>query len=212
MKKEYNFLVVIGLVFGSLGMAMIFQVAFAKNVQSEHGQNIRPVPTSNMQIVKKTFLPSVLGETKGQPDSPLGQDKIKDEGVATGDLGTEATGDKYAIIIGICDYPGDDHDLCSSDGDSLNTYKALTTLYGYDSANIRLFKDMGNITYFEENPNDAIPSITSEVPTYNNIYNAIMADITDMIPGKDRKILRGLAQKVAALAARPRIRPQVPRR
>lgn len=178
MKKEYNFLVVIGLVFGSLGMAMVFQAASAKNVQSEHSQNIRPIPTSNMQIVKKTFLPPVFGETKGKPDSPLGKDKIKDEGAATGELGTEATGDKYAIIIGICDYPGADHDLCNSDGDSLNTYKALTTLYGYDPANIRLFKDMGNITYFEEDLNDAIPSITSEVPTHNNIYDAII-DIKD---------------------------------
>lgn len=166
MKKQFGILVVIGAVIGLVGMSMVFQTVSAKNVQSGYNQAVKPIPAANMQIVKKTFLPPEFGETRGKPSSPPpGKDKNKDEGTATGKLGAEATGNKYAIIIGICDYPGTGSDLCASDGDSLNMYKALTELYGYTDENIYLFRDT--------NPIIAENMPTDGAATFSNIYTAI---------------------------------------
>jgi len=138
-----------------------------------------PLPATDVHLVKKAPLSPEIGELKGKPQNgPPGQNKDKNggsEGAATGILGEPlAEGAiKHAIVIGICDYPGTANDLCVSDGDSLNMYKALTTLYGYDSTKIHLFKDMGNTTYFEEDLGDEIPSIIAERPTRGNILNAI---------------------------------------
>ncbi|MCD6147771.1 caspase family protein [bacterium] len=135
-----------------------------------------PLPVTDIHLVKKTILPLEVGEVKDRPTTPPGQDKDKNngpsEGAATGILGDSASGERYAIIIGICDYPGEKNDICKSDGDSLNMYKALTTLYGYDPDNIYLFKDYGG-TYFEEDTTDDIPTITARRPTRENILNAI---------------------------------------
>jgi hypothetical protein len=56
-------------------------------------------------------------------------------------LGTGAK--KYAIIVGISDYPGTLNDLQYCDDDAEDMYAALTTLYGYKSSNIHLLLDMG---------------------------------------------------------------------
>lgn len=135
---------------------------------------------TDVHLVKKLPLPPIVGEVKGNPHgSPPGQDgsspgrdKNKEEGTASGMLGDyPVTGTKYAIIIGICDYPGTANDLCNSDGDSLRMYKALIALYGYDQANIRLFKDGGGTTHFSNV--SEIPEITAEIPTRSNILGAI---------------------------------------
>ena len=146
------------------------------------GSLVKPVSATNIEVVKKTLLSlDNIRETKEKPTSPPGQDKkngSKEKYTATGALGLLATGAKYAVVIGICDYPGTDYDLCESDGDSLHMYKALITLYGYDPANIYLFKDMGEDaeyggTYFEEDTTDDIPTITAQKPTRENILGAI---------------------------------------
>jgi hypothetical protein len=56
-------------------------------------------------------------------------------------LGAGAT--KYAIIVGISDYPGEENDLeyCDDDAQAMNN--TLTTLYGYSPDNIHLLLDMG---------------------------------------------------------------------
>jgi len=168
MKKRFSILIVgtviIGLTLSLFGMALVFQTASAKKDQSWHSQVPKPVHATNIKVVKKVLLPSAVREIKGKPAFP-GKNKTK-EGAATGVLGESATGNKYAIVIGICDYPGTDYDLCESDGDSLHMYKALTTLYGYDPANIYLFKDMGKQSGFGETHYGE--------PTRNAIYGAIM--------------------------------------
>lgn len=141
----------------------------------------------DVHLVKKARLGPAVGagmeEVKGNPHSaPPGQDKDKGNGAseeaATGTLGEPATGNKYAVLIGICDYPGTKNDIgdCKSDGDSLNMYKALTTFYGYDPDNIRLFKDMGTTTGFVHP--DTGENIIAGVPSYSNIRDAVM-DIKD---------------------------------
>lgn len=155
---------------------------------SEAGQANRnvaePLRATDVKIHKKIPISALEkaymdDQTKGKPSKPDKPGKKKNAMAATGVLGDAGTGEKYAIIIGICDYPGSTSlDLCQSDGDSLHMYKALTTLYGYNPDNIYLFKDMGEDseygnTYFEENSTDAIPTITAKKPTYNNILSAI---------------------------------------
>ena len=149
------------------------------SVAWSNGNNlVKPIPATDIHLVKKLPLPPVIGEIKGSPheNGPPGKNKNggSKEKAATGTLGSTVSGTKYAIIIGICDYPGTNHDLCTSNGDSLRMYKALTTLYGYDTDNIYLFKDMGG-TYFEENSTDSIPTIIAEKPTRKNILDAINA-------------------------------------
>jgi len=106
----------------------------------------RPLRATDVHLVKKAPLPPVIGEIKGNPHGDLpGKDKDKNGGAeekaATGVLGSEATGNRYAVVIGVCNYPGTNHDLCWSDGDSVNMYKALKG-YGYTDENIYLLRDM----------------------------------------------------------------------
>ncbi|MCD6500621.1 caspase family protein [bacterium] len=173
MKGKFSVLIVVtvivGLVFSLIGTALVSQAASVKR-----GRNLyKPIPAIDVKVVKKTLHP-VIGEAKGKPETPPGQDKEKKNGTeepaATGILGEEVTGNRYAIVIGICDYPGEKYDICWSDGDSLNMYNALTTLYGYDPANIYLLRDT--------NPDHL--DITDGAATYNNILNAV-----NIIKGKE---------------------------
>jgi len=117
-------------------------------VQNNKSDLSRPMHATNIKIAKK--IPASLGikEIKGRPDAPPGKDKEDDplERVATGDLGLATTGNKYAIVIGICDYPdgGEMSDICLSDGDSYYMVKTLIENYGYSYSDIYWFRDMGS--------------------------------------------------------------------
>jgi hypothetical protein len=140
----------------------------------------RPIHATNIKIAKKKVLsPDVIKEIKSRPETPPGQDRSEEvsaeefvEGtattVATGVLGTGITGNKYAVVIGICDYPGRRNDICLSDGDSYNMYKALTELYGYEAENIYWFRDKGG----KININGV--RINYGIPTHENIKKAVM--------------------------------------
>jgi len=151
MKKIFIILVIGGVVLGLIGISQ------AKPTD----QLTKPIPASDIKIFKKIPVSDEI--TKGKPSSPPGGGKVY-SGAATGVLGDWATGNKYAVVIGICDYPGTDYDLCSSDGDSYNMYNALTGLYGYLPANIYWYRDMGG---------DPDNYGVDGVPTRQNIINAI---------------------------------------
>jgi len=144
MKRKFSIpivsIVIVGVVLSLVGMTLVSQAASVEKIQNSHRQAPEPIPATDVKIVKKTFLPPEIGKVKGKPATPPGKDKNNGP-AATGILGDTTTGTKYAIVIGICDYPGTDHDICWSDGDSLNMYNALTNLYGYTSDNIYLFRD-----------------------------------------------------------------------
>lgn len=121
-----------------------------------------PLPATDVKIVKKIPLPMEVGEIKGRPATPPGKEKNGGP-AATGVLGATTTASKYAIVIGICDYPGTTNDICWSDGDSVNAYNALVNVYGYEPINIRLFRDMGKN-----------PVVDGEKPaTYEEISRAV---------------------------------------
>jgi len=93
----------------------------------------RPLPATDVQLVKKVTL-------HGRPGGGGGGKPVKQ--AATGELGSVCEGNKYAIIVGISDYPGTINDLEYCDDDAEDMYDALTTLYGYNASNIHLLVDM----------------------------------------------------------------------
>ena len=108
-----------------LVLALLTPAALAKTDKD------KPLPATNVELVKKVTL-------RGRP---AGRGKPVKQ-AATGVLGALSSGDKYAIIIGISDYPGDENDLQYSDDDAQDINEALTTLYGYSPSNIHLLLDM----------------------------------------------------------------------
>jgi hypothetical protein len=93
----------------------------------------KPLLATDVELVKKITL-------HGKPGGGGGGKPAKQ--AATGVLGESCSGNKYAIIVGISDYPGEENDLQYSDDDAQDIYNALTMLYGYSAGNIHLLKDM----------------------------------------------------------------------
>jgi len=113
----------------SIVVAVLVLVFVAPNVLARPDVN-KPLPASEVELVKKVTLSGRPGGG-GKPTKQA----------ATGVLGELCSGNKYAIIIGISDYPGTANDLEYCDDDADDVYKALTTLYGYEPHNIHLLKD-----------------------------------------------------------------------
>ena len=115
----------------------------------------KPVHATDVEIVKKVTV-----KTPGPPMVLPGQDKKKVKETATGLLGTEVTGEKYAIIIGISDYPGEVYDLNYCDDDARDMNKTLIDVYDFDPANVYLLlnetANRSNILDAIENLNDTI--------------------------------------------------------
>jgi len=123
--------VIIAILVAVLVLVLITPAALAKTDKD------KPLPATDIELVKKVTLQSKPGHGHGGG----GRGKPGRQ-AATGVLGVNISGDRYAIIVGISDYPGTANDLQYSDDDALDMYDALTTLYGYDSSNIHLALNM----------------------------------------------------------------------
>ncbi len=84
-----------------------------------------PVLASDTMLVPKVTLHG------GQSRSVRGGGQ-KRAGAATGYLGEPCTGRKYAIVIGISEYPGLVNDLDFADDDALTTTQVLSDNYGFN--------------------------------------------------------------------------------
>jgi hypothetical protein len=95
----------------------------------------KPLPATDVELVKKMTLHGKSGG--GDGSKPAG-------GAATGVLGEQlGTGAKrYAIVVGISNYPGTVNDLQYCDDDAEDMYDALSTLYDYGPSNIHLLLNM----------------------------------------------------------------------
>jgi len=120
MKKILIVLLAVGLL-----SLLVSPVALAKPDKD------RPLPASNVELVKKVTIKG----PKASGGKPVKQS-------ATGVLGASCSGAKYAVVVGISDYPGSANDLVYADDDALDVFTALTTLYGYDSTNIALLTNL----------------------------------------------------------------------
>ena len=109
----------LGILVAVLALVLVASPALAKPDMP------KPLPTTDVELVQKVTL-------HGRPDGG-GRPA---PGAATGVLGQPVSGNKYAIVIGISDYPGTANDLSYCDGDARDMVMALTSLYGYHGTNI----------------------------------------------------------------------------
>jgi len=87
----------------------------------------KPVPATDVVLVKKLT-------SKGRPASPGGKPAKRQ--TATGILGQQVTGNRYAVVIGISDYPGSVNDLQYCDDDADAIYTTLTEVYGFTGVTV----------------------------------------------------------------------------
>lgn len=87
----------------------------------------KPLPATDVELVNKVTL-------HGKPGGGGGGKPAKQ--AATGVLGVNVSGNKYAVVVGISDYPGTGSDLQYCDEDARDMILALTSLYGYNETNI----------------------------------------------------------------------------
>ena len=150
MKKQFRVLLAGAAI---VGMTMSLSgAALSSAALNENSNKQKPVPATDFEIVKKVAIPMTeknrdFVSKKGKPEKP-GKSGAK-KGAATGVLGeTLSSGaSKYAIVIGISDYPGKKWDIGApnylnyEDIDATNMKDALVNLYGYSENNIYFFKD-----------------------------------------------------------------------
>jgi len=115
---------VVGILVAVLALALLAPVALAKSDKD------KPLPATDVDLVKKVTL-------RGKP---IGGGKPVKQ-AATGILGAQCEGNRYAIIIGISDYPDTANDLQYCDDDAQDMYYALTSLYDYDERKVYLLTD-----------------------------------------------------------------------
>lgn len=138
--KKHNFLWTVVLTSCLIVLLMFASISYAANSNEPTKPNpLKPVQAVNVELVKKI---SVKGP-RAAPIQPPGRDKEgKSKSTATGILGTEASGTRYAIIIGISDYPGTANDLQYCDDDARDMKDALVFSYGFAEENIQTFIDV----------------------------------------------------------------------
>lgn len=86
----------------------------------------KPITATDVELVKKVTLKGPKGQGKPATSAtgvpiPLGEGK-----------------NKYAIVIGISDYPGTENDLNFADDDAIDMYNALVNKYGFLEENVHL--------------------------------------------------------------------------
>lgn len=129
----------------------------------------KPLPAIGVELVKKVTLGG----------KPVGGGKPA-KGAATGVLGQPVLGNKYAIVIGISDYPGTANDLSYCDEDARDMVSALTSLYGYNETNI--------ISLIDDESTHS-PTLNASFDNILNAVNTIKGRVArDLSPGQDEVV------------------------
>jgi len=152
MKGKKPFLILLSLVLiASMVMSSVAYVTGSDNPRKPDKQN--PVTATDVELVKKTTVKPL-----GPSIAPPGQEKKKVTAIATGVLGEPVSGDRYAVVVGISDYPGESSDLSYCDDDANEMYDVLTEVYGFTEVNLLLDLDATRdniLTAIAEIPPDA---------------------------------------------------------
>ena len=93
------------------------------SAKSEKANPHEPVPATDVVLVPKISF-------RGGPPPAVARGH-KPAGAATGFLAEPCNGTKYAIVVGISDYPGVWNDLDYADLDALDMATALEVIYGF---------------------------------------------------------------------------------
>jgi hypothetical protein len=153
----------LGILVAVLAIALMASPALAK--PDTH----KPLPATDVELVKKVTF-------HGRPSG--GGKPAK--GAATGILGQPVSGNKYAIVIGISDYPGTANDLSYCDEDARDMVSTLTSLYGYEGANIISLID-------DESTHSS--TLNASFQNINDAVNYIKARVAaDPSPGQDEVV------------------------
>ena len=155
MEKKMRFLIA-GISFIlAISLLLPVTIASASPEKANRPDKDKPVQAQDVHIVRK------VSERPGPPIKPPGKDKPgKNDGAATGILGTSVSGERYAIVIGISDYPGLDYDLNYCDDDAIDISNILTNVYEFAPENVTLLVDgdatrSAILTAIEDIPADA---------------------------------------------------------
>ena len=119
----------------TLALVLVLMALLVSGVVSakENPAESLTIPARDVELVKK-------GTVKGPPPW-AGGSKKQTGGVATGVLGERITGSRYAIVIGISDYPGSGSDLEYCDDDALLMQAVLEGVYGFPPENVTVLVD-----------------------------------------------------------------------
>ena len=110
----------------------------------------QPVFATGVELGRKVLVKGAARPGKPPKVAPT---------AATGVLGTEASSNRYAIVVGISNYPGNANDLQYCDDDAADVVSALKGVYGFQTANIIV---KYNLDATRQNIIDAIRSIKSQ--------------------------------------------------
>lgn len=103
------------------------------SAESVHAAFLRPAAATDVQIGYRVTLDAKAVVSRGKPAKPPAA-------TATGILGTPCTGQRYALVMGINDYPGSASDLSYCVADAWAVRDVLVA-YGFPSANITFLQD-----------------------------------------------------------------------
>lgn len=137
----------------TLSMSVSLVSAVPKSQANKH----KPIKAEDVQLIKK-------GTVKGKVSGERGK---KTNTASTGiiDSLSTITGNKYAVLIGISDYPGTANDLQYSDDDAVAMQNVLINQYGFDNANITV--------------------LLNKDATYSNIIDAILSLKATLTPNDE---------------------------
>jgi hypothetical protein len=120
-----------------IGLALLVNLLSFNAVSASQPLKVdknNPVSATDIVLAKKV---TVDGDLKDASSAKAPSSKpSKTSGTANGTLGTPCIGTKYAIVIGISDYPGNGSDLTCSDDDAEDMALALNHTYGFTDSNI----------------------------------------------------------------------------
>jgi hypothetical protein len=117
---------------------------------------LKPVSATDVELVKKVSLKDTGWGKGGKGGRPA-----KKAGVATGILGEAVGGERYAVVVGISDYPGTANDLNYGDDDAIDMADALENVYGF--TNVTLLTDLAATRKAILEAIDAIPADAGEI-------------------------------------------------
>lgn len=141
MKKSIRVGTVIVGILLTLSMS-VYSASAAPNFDQTNRH--KPVKAENIELVNKITL-------KGAATKPVKTTNLASTGIIGSSL--PSGGKKYAVVIGISDYPGTVNDLQYADDDAIAMQNVLVNQYGFDFNNVKL--------------------LTNSTATYSNIITTI---------------------------------------
>jgi hypothetical protein len=93
----------------------------------------KSIPAKDIMLIKKQTVNEPQSWTKGHNRQKVG--------AATGVLGQTVSRHKYAVVIGISDYPGTSSDLKYADDDAQTMADVLIGVYGFSPADVTVLID-----------------------------------------------------------------------